>query len=187
MFALKWTDIDLETGLISINKQWTNKDGIREPKWGSSRTVPLGSELKSYLLEFKAETSGFKRTLLDSRTKEKITASDYVLPTLKEWEHGMQAEVLEDFCTGIGITAVKFHDLRATFITNLLNQGVPLVQVMKMVGHRKLSTTDIRETDQNLNTVFRNQKKGPSGDEPLSSPQKLSFLSQNLVHFTFIS
>lgn len=41
------------------------------------------------------------------------------------------------------ITPVKFHDLRATFITNLLSQGVPLVKVMSIVGHKKLETTDI--------------------------------------------
>jgi len=37
---------------------------------------------------------------------------------------------------------VKFHDLRATFITNMLAQGVPITIVMKIVGHSKMSTTD---------------------------------------------
>lgn len=142
MYALRWTDIDLETNLITLNKQWTSKDGIREPKWGSSRMVPISADLKDFLREYRAKCPGFKKTLWDSRLKDKVTFDDYLLPNLREWDHGMQASVLEDFCRGIGITAVKFHDLRATFITNLLNQGVPLVKVMKIVGHRKLSTTD---------------------------------------------
>lgn len=142
MYALRWTDVDLETNLITINKQWTSKDGIREPKWGSARMVPISAELREFLHEYRAKCSGFKKTLWDSRLKDKVTFDDYLLPNLREWDHGMQASVLEDFCRGIGITAVKFHDLRATFITNLLSQGVALVKVMKIVGHRKLSTTD---------------------------------------------
>jgi len=54
----------------------------------------------------------------------------------------MQADVLRDFCRVIGITPIRFHDLRATFITNLLAQGVQLAKVMMIVGHRKLGTTD---------------------------------------------
>ena len=60
-----------------------------------------------------------------------------------EWTHGDQARVLREFCTSIGISSIKFHDLRATFITNMLSQGVPLVKVMAIVGHKKMETTDI--------------------------------------------
>jgi integrase len=49
--------------------------------------------------------------------------------------------VLRDFCEGIGITSVKFHDLRATFITRMLSQGVPLAVVMAIVGHSSIKTT----------------------------------------------
>ncbi|MCP4912806.1 MAG: tyrosine-type recombinase/integrase [Oligoflexia bacterium] len=46
------------------------------------------------------------------------------------------------FCRQIGITEIKFHDLRATFITNALTQGVSLPQVMSIVDHARTSTTD---------------------------------------------
>lgn len=52
-----------------------------------------------------------------------------------------QAKVLKSFCEEIGITQVKFHDLRATFITQMLNNGVPLSKVMAIVGHSSLRTT----------------------------------------------
>ena len=38
---------------------------------------------------------------------------------------------------------IKFHDLRATFITNMLAKGVALNVVMSIVGHRRIATTDI--------------------------------------------
>jgi integrase len=50
--------------------------------------------------------------------------------------------VTREFCEGIGITPVKFHDLRATFITNLLAQGESLARVMSIVGHSELKTTN---------------------------------------------
>ena len=40
------------------------------------------------------------------------------------------------------ITEVKFHDLRATFITQMLLKGVSLAQVMAIVGHAELKTTN---------------------------------------------
>lgn len=63
-----------------------------------------------------------------------MTRDDLVLPRLDEWTNGMQAQVTKEFCEAIGVTPIKFHDLRATFITNLLASGVPLVKVMAIVG-----------------------------------------------------
>ncbi len=40
------------------------------------------------------------------------------------------------------ITPIRFHDLRATFITNMLAQGVPISKVMAIVGHSQMNTTD---------------------------------------------
>lgn len=127
MYALKWTDIDLDAGIISVNKQWTNKDGFHELKTGDWRVVPVSSDLKKLLNQLLVH-------------KER---NEFVLPRLQEWTHGDQAKVLREFCEASGITSVKFHDLRATFITNMLAQGVPLVKVMAIVGHKKMETTDV--------------------------------------------
>ena len=148
MVALRWSDIDFETGLISVTKQWTSKDGLHETKANRNRVVPINPELEAYLKELKIAGAHkdklfhWKTTPDRRREKAWITHDDYVLPRLIEWKNGEQAQVLKEFCRSIGITQVKFHDLRATFITNMLAQGVPLVTVMAIVGHRKMSTTD---------------------------------------------
>lgn len=128
MYALRWTDIDAEAGIISVNKQWTSKDGFHELKTDDWRVVPISSDLKSLLLEIKANNS---------------VESEFVLPRLQAWTRGEQAKVLREFCLSAGITSVKFHDLRATFITNMLAQGVALVKVMAIVGHKQMETTDV--------------------------------------------
>lgn len=127
LFALLWTDVDFEAKNISVTKQWTNRNGICATKTGRSRMVPISEDLLFYLKELKLK-EGLNR--------------DTVLPLLKEWENGEQARITREFCKAIGITEVKFHDLRATFITNLLARGESLARVMAMVGHGQLRTTN---------------------------------------------
>lgn len=126
LFALKWTDLDFDAKIISVNKQWTNKVGFCPTKTRKNRIVPISTELSKFLKKYKLEQG----------------QSEFVLPHLPEWINGMQADVLRDFCKVIGVTPVKFHDLRATFITNLLARGESLARVMSMVGHTQLKTTN---------------------------------------------
>ena len=127
LFALKWTDIDFDAKIISVNKQWTNKSGFGPTKSRKNRIVPISSELLKFLKKYKLQN---------------LTKNEFILPHHPEWENGMQAQVLRDFCQAIGITPVKFHDLRATFITNLLARGESLARVMSIVGHSQLKTTN---------------------------------------------
>ncbi len=127
MFALRWTDIDSVNKRVSINKAWSNKGGIGPTKSQRNRVVPISEEL-------------FK--LLNKLRTQSTSPDDFVLPRLQEWHDGSQADVLRKFCRAIGITSVKFHDLRATFITQMLLKGVPLAQVMAIVGHSELHTTN---------------------------------------------
>lgn len=126
LFALKWTDIDFDNKTISVSRQWTSKDGFQETtKSRRNRIVPVSDGLLVFLKEWKLKQS-----------------SAFVLPHLTEWKIGEQARVTREFCEGIGITPIKFHDLRATFITNLLARGESLARVMSIVGHRELKTTN---------------------------------------------
>lgn len=123
--ALRWTDIDLETGFISIKRSWSRFLGEGPTKTAKNRVCPISKECRKLLLELKMQTG----------------PSDHVLPRLTEWSQGQQAQVIKDFCKGLNITPIKFHDLRATFITQMLNNGVPLAKVMAIVGHSSLKTT----------------------------------------------
>ena len=128
LFALQWKDIDLDGKMISVNKQWTNKCGYGPTKSQKNRIVPISGELLKFLQKLKLERGA---------------TSKFVLPQLKEWEGGEQARILREFCDAIGITSIKFHDLRATFITSLLARGESLARVMSMVGHSQLKTTNV--------------------------------------------
>ncbi|MBY0315905.1 MAG: site-specific integrase [Bdellovibrionales bacterium] len=125
LHALKWTDIDFVTGVISITKAWTKLNGLGSTKTSKNRAFPISKECAKFLHEL--------RSLYPKE--------EFVLPRDKEWEQGLIAGVTKDFCLGIGITPVKFHDLRATFITQMLTNGVALAKVMSIVGHSSLKTT----------------------------------------------
>jgi integrase len=140
MQGLRWSDIDLKAGNVHVCHQWTSKDGYHSTKSNKNRVVPISKELNLLLVELK-NIGAFKDTL-KGLNKTTHVFDDLVLPRPPEWKYGQQAIVLKDFLEAIEVKPVKFHDLRATFITNLLSQGVPLVTVMAIVGHSKMSTTD---------------------------------------------
>lgn len=125
LHALRWSDVDFESGFISVNKSWTKFNGEGPTKTSKNRVCPISKECRKFLSELKLVTG----------------SSDFVLPRLSEWDQGQQGQVTKDFCRGMGITPIKFHDLRATFITQMLNNGVPLSKVMAIVGHSALKTT----------------------------------------------
>jgi excisionase family DNA binding protein len=127
LFALEWTDIDFDGRTISVSKQWTSKNGYGPTKTQRSRVVPISDALLKFLKELKIKRS---------------SEIEYVLPQMPEWENGEQARITREFCAAIGITSVKFHDLRATFITNLLARGESLARVMAIVGHNQIKTTN---------------------------------------------
>ena len=147
IYALRVSDVDLEAGIIHVTKQFTSKDGLHETKTNLSRVVPIADELKP-LLKWLMFKGGYKGTLWkwkDEAKQEKVSFiwDNLLLPRVREWRQGDQSRILRDFCKGISIPEVKFHDLRATFITNMLSKGVALNVVMSIVGHRRIATTDI--------------------------------------------
>lgn len=125
LYSLRWTDVDFVTGFITISKAWTRYNGEGPTKTAKNRVCPLSNECRKFLQELKLQTKD----------------PEYVLPRLWEWSQGQQGKILKEFCTGIDITPITFHDLRATFITQMLNNGVPLSKVMAIVGHSSLKTT----------------------------------------------
>lgn len=143
MYALEWKDVNLLSGFISVNKQWTSKDGVHQTKTNKVRVVPINEPLRKVLESLRAK-GPFKDNLRSSlRGAKDYFTEDLVLPRSRAWKNGEQSKVLKDFCRMIGITPLKFHDLRATFITSMLVNGASTPKVMAIVGHSRMSTTDV--------------------------------------------
>ncbi len=126
LIALTWSDIDFENRVIAVTKSWSKLDGLGPTKSTKNRYVPISLELERFLKELRATSNLHEGKVLEQ---------------LQDWLYGDAAKVLKDFCREVQITPVKFHDLRATFITQMLLKGVPLAKVMKIVGHSTIKTT----------------------------------------------
>ena len=127
LYSLRWSDIDFESGTISVSRSWNSKNGFTCTKNQKSRIVPISAELLSYLKELRMKRG----------------SDEYVLPHLTEWTRGDAAKVTKKFCKSLKLTDIRFHDLRATFITNLLARGESLARVMAIVGHADMETTNV--------------------------------------------
>jgi len=125
LYALQWADVDWENDVISVNKSYNCRArSVKCTKSGHWRSVPISSELRVLLQELRA-TAGDR---------------EHVLPRLPSWKEGEQAEILRQFCEGIGLPSVKFHTLRACFATQLIRNGVPPIQIQKICGWKDLKT-----------------------------------------------
>lgn len=122
LFALKWSDVDFEKGLITVQRSYNKRTKeFKSTKAGYWRTVPISSELDILLRDLRA-------------------GDEFVLPRIDAWTQGQQAKVLKSFCREISIPEVKFHTLRACFATQLISDGVEPIKVMKVCGWQDLKT-----------------------------------------------
>lgn len=150
LYALRWSDLDFETQAISVSRSWSNKNGYTTTKNQKTRIVPISNDLLVFLKELKLQRGH----------------DEFVLPHLSEWSRGDAASVLRGFCSSIKLTQIRFHDLRATFITNLLARGESLVRVMAIVGHEDMDTTNVYVRKAGIELTGGTEKLGykvPSG------------------------
>lgn len=125
--GLKWTDINFETGLLSLCRQIQPKEGlIPTLKDKEDRVMALPKQVIPELKEHRLQSK-----------------SEYVIALeCNQWKNGHQAAVIKDFCREIGIKEVTHHSLRSSFISLALQDGIATAHVKDNVGHSKLSTTD---------------------------------------------
>lgn len=124
LYALTWSDVNLEQGVLSVTKSYNNRmKMIKSTKSGDWRTVPVSQELRTLLVNLKSQSGG-----------------EHVLPRLPRWAQGEQARELRQFCKGIGLPSIKFHTLRACFATQLIQASVAPIQIQKICGWKDLET-----------------------------------------------
>lgn len=116
---------------MKLNNNTPPRDGLfdnLENEWLSTE------EAASYL---SISPNALRIMVYREQLKAKRGNEESALSRIREWRNGEQARVTREFCGIIGVTPVKFHDLRATFITNLLARGESLARVMSIVGHHQ--------------------------------------------------
>jgi integrase len=106
---------------------------IAESKSGKARQVYLTDEAVSWLTPLTiARPSGdliFARDSVKRRAREGKLAHD------NAWAQCDQQRPMDEACKNAGLDPVRFHELRHSYASGLVNKGVPLVFVAYQLGH----------------------------------------------------
>ena len=82
--------------------------------------------------------SGNRIIKLNSQAREILTKMDELWSYRRDFvSHKFKKEVRR-----LGISDIRFHDLRRTFGYNLIRQGRPIYEVSKLLGHSSVTTTE---------------------------------------------
>jgi len=125
LLGLKWSDIDLEKGDLRVQRQIGRIDGkiIEMPlkTKNAYRTLPLSADAINVLMQQRRKT-GNSEWVFPSPTGGPMSP-DSVL------------HMLHRVLKRAGLPKVRFHDLRHTFATLALQNGVDIKTVSGMLGH----------------------------------------------------
>lgn len=143
LLGLKWADIDLETGILHVlrQKQYSPGDGfvLVEPKTNAGRrTIRIGDGSVQVLRQHFENQKGLREQM-----KKRWVEMDLVFSN-SFGRPGDASNIRLDFnkvLISAGLPKIRFHDLRHTAASLLLNNRIPVIVVSNMLGHSKPSVT----------------------------------------------
>lgn len=132
LMALRWDDLNFETGVLNVDKQVCVIDGelqFSRPKTKSSvRKLVLPPAVVEVLREYKKTTHS--RWMFPSPVKEDAPITPCAVSSR-----------LQIILERAGCKQVRFHDLRHTFATLALQNGMDVKTLSAMLGHVSAATT----------------------------------------------
>ena len=153
LLGLKWQDVDLNNGIIHVRRQVGRINGkVQEAPLKTKnayRNISIGSDAVSILSEKKKKDGNFSEYVFPSPTGGPMSP-DSVLKMLHR--------VLER----AGLPEIRFHDLRHTFATLALQNGVDIKTVSGMLGHFSAGFT--LDTYAQVTTAAQRQAADTIGD-----------------------
>jgi integrase len=125
VIALRWVNVNLETGLLFVREARTHGIVVT-PKSGHQRAIPIAPPLLAILVEAK-----------------KRSTSPYVAPSGKggPWTHGGLRHAFDRAVRRATLPHARLHDLRHFFITQCFVGGAGGPTVQRLAGHCHLSVT----------------------------------------------
>lgn len=142
ILALTWDKIDFEKNVIIVNKNLNGLNKLTLPKNSSSiREVPMSNLLKDLLLELK---KFIKVKINYSLEDDKIIISNNnELDFLFRNKYGafIKTSNIDTLFKRHYKSKYHFHQFRHYFATKLINTGIPVAEVAKILGHAQIATT----------------------------------------------
>jgi integrase len=177
LLALRWSDIDLDRGRLSIERGIVRVgDDLIEQgtKTHQSRRISLGAGTVS-ALQGHQERMNERAQAAGSAIRSECFVFSHAVDGSSPWHPDSTSRAFRRICLQAGLTGVRLHDLRHYVATRLLVAGVDVRTVAGRLGHRNPSTTlnvythFLPETDQNaaetLGRIFEDASRTDRGGQ----------------------
>ena len=143
ILGLKWNDLSWKRKTLQVQRQLKRKKGggftFSSPKTKSGkRTLVLGSKTIE-LLTLHQEILKQEQIIAGDQWSE----NNLIFPNTigNPTQPDKLSKRFKRLTKLAGLPEIRFHDLRHTAATLMLNQGVPVLVVSRRLGHAKPSTT----------------------------------------------
>lgn len=156
IMGLKFSDFDLESQIMRINRQLVNDASIADnpeaikvsvdkyelvekpPKKDSYRALKIPEVIVKEVQKRKRRQEECKELYKDFVDYDYVSFQEKTgLPHIPNSFNGF----LYKICPKLGISNISVHGLRHTFATILIEQGVPIIKISALLGHSNPHTT----------------------------------------------
>lgn len=143
LIGLYWADLDLDAGVLRVQRQYTRDEGITPPKSErGTRVIPLAAPTRRVLLAHLATRMAVQN--MPGNMPGIIPSNPLVFPSQagtplrdtqlrKRWWYPLLERA--------GLPRVVPHSLRHSCGSFLLHLGMPLAQVSRILGHSSVAVT----------------------------------------------
>jgi len=118
LFGLRWRDLNLGAALLTVRSE--------SAKSGKARVIPLNTEIASVLKTWRPSV---------------VSADALVFPGVDGAPLVDVKTAFTQALTAAGIADFRFHDLRHSFASKLVQAGIDLNTVRELLGHADLKMT----------------------------------------------
>lgn len=143
LLGLKWADLDWEKGELTVRRQLTKKKGggfeLTAPKTKAGiRPISLGNNALEVLREHR-EAQLLERQAIGVHWQDQglVFTSSIGTPI----DRSNMCWFFKALLKNAGLPDIRFHDLRHTAASLMLNNGIPLIVVSRRLGHAQPSIT----------------------------------------------
>ena len=137
LIALQWGDIDFRGRFIEVRRNCA-RGKLTTPKSGKSRRVDMSLELTQTLRNLHVE----RELETMQQAWEEMPLWVFCNEQGQPWHHNhLRKGLFYKAVKASGLRQIRFHDLRHTFASLLLQQGESPVYVKEQMGHSSIQVT----------------------------------------------